>query len=270
MIYPWKLDYWQTGEWQVCNERLKDMEKSNIRFNPVRRKLFDALRAVPIGEVQVAIIGQDPYPQSGLATGLAFSVNEEVSPEDFPPALKVLFKEYCSDLGYASPSHGDLSGWCKQGVLLWNAIPSCRAGASLSHDWHEYSYLTREIVRRLGTKGVVFAFLGSVAKRYLEYVDLTNNEVILTSHPSPRGIRASKTPFEGSRLFTTINDKLISQGLSPINWKLDDPSQPEAKRSGGKTLGGSDDHGTLSRILQNITGASCGPVYDARGVCLRE
>jgi len=270
MIYPWKLNYWQSGEWQVCNERLKDMEKSNQGFNPTRSSLFAALRAVPDREVRVAIIAQDPYPQAGLATGLAFSIPRELGKDDFPVTLRQLFKEYTADLGYACPVHGDLSGWCKQGVLLWNAIPSCRTGASLSHDWPEYAPLTRELVERLGAKGIVFAFLGSVAKRYLEYVDLTKNEVIITSHPSPRGNRASKTPFEGSRLFTTINDKLVSQGLTPIDWKLDDPPELKGKRPGSETLGRTGNNGALSKVLQNITGASCGPVFDARGICIRE
>lgn len=268
MIYPWKLNYWQSGEWQVVNERLKDLEKSGIAYNPKRSVLFDSLRVLPAGDVRVCIIGQDPYPDPRYATGLAFSIpNGE---RNFPPTLKTIFNEYCSDLGYPVPGNGDLSRWSAQGVLLWNAIPTCRAGLSLSHDWTEYSWLTSEVVRKLSDRGVVFAFLGGVAKRFLENVDLTKNEVILTSHPSPRGSRFSKNPFEGSRLFSTINDKLNSQGLEPIDWRLDDPSQSKRKGSSGKTLGGNNNHGVLPRILQNVTGASCGPLHDAGGVCIRE
>jgi uracil-DNA glycosylase len=268
MIYPWKLDYWQSGEWQVCNERLKDMEKSHIQFCPERRSLFESLRTLPLGEVQVAIIGQDPYPNPEFATGLAFSIPPDVAPGRFPQTLRCIFKEYNADLGYDIPSSGELTRWAAQGVLLWNAIPSCRAGCSLSHDWEEYSYLSKEIVERLSARGIVFAFLGTVARRYLDYVDLTKNEVILTSHPSPRGSRASKTPFEGSRLFSTINDKLNSQGLSPINWRLD--VTPQEGRLGSQALGRLGNNGLLPRILPNETGASCGPLYDARGICIRE
>lgn len=228
MTYPWKLNYWQTGEWQVVNERLKDMEKAGVVFNPSRSSLFRALSTTSLGETKVAILGQDPYPDSRYATGLAFSIPAEIGADSFPPTLRTIFDEYTADLGYPTPSHGSLLRWAEQGVLLWNTIPSCQAGKSLSHDWDEYSYLTKEIVQKLSEKGIVFAFLGAIAKRYLEEVDLTKNEVILTSHPSPRGIKFSKTPFEGSRLFSTINDKLISQGLTPIDWKLPDvPDQPD-------------------------------------------
>jgi len=221
MRYPWNLDYWKSGEWQVVNERLKDMERANVGYNPRRTNLFAALSRTSLDDVVCAIIGQDPYPQGGFATGYAFSIPRSVEPRDFPPTLRTIFSEYHSDLGYPIPDHGDLGRWSDQGVLLWNAIPSCRSGVSLSHDWEEWSWLTREIITKLSHKGIVFAFLGGVARRYLEYVDLTNNEVILTSHPSPRGSRASKTPFEGSRLFTTINDKLLNQGLKAIDWRLD-------------------------------------------------
>lgn len=222
MIYPWKLNYWQSGEWQVANERLKDLEKAGIVYNPARSELFKSLRLLQPGEVKVCIIGQDPYPDAAFATGVPFSIPAGIEREAFPPTLRNIFTEYVADLGYPFPNSGDLSQWVSQGVLLWNAIPTCRSGQSLSHDWpgEEWHPLTQEIVEILSNRGIAFAFLGAIAKRYLEYVDLTKNEVILTSHPSPRASRFSKTPFEGSRLFSTINDKLISQGLSAIDWKL--------------------------------------------------
>ena len=233
MIYPWKLDYWQSGEWQVANERLKDLEKAGIVYNPTRAELFRSLRVVQPGEVKVCIIGQDPYPDPAFATGIPFSIPRDIGQDRFPRTLVNIFKEYVADLGYPFPNHGDLTGWVSQGVLLWNAIPTCRSGVSLSHDWdgEEWRPLTKEIVTLLSDRGIVFCFLGSVAKRYLEFVNLDKNEVILTSHPSPRGTRFSKTPFEGSRLFSTINAKLISQGLTTIDWRLSDvPDQSDQSK----------------------------------------
>lgn len=234
MIYPWKLNYWQSGEWQVVNERLKDMEKAHGVYNPQRASLFAALRSTPYEKTSVAILGQDPYPDSRFATGFAFSIPRNFGPSEFPPTLSTIFKEYTSDLGYPTPGGGSLIRWAAQGVLLWNVIPTCTAGKSLSHDWDEYHYLTKEIVEKLSEKGIVFCFLGSVARRYLEYVDLTKNEIILTSHPSPRGIKFGKSPFEGSRIFSTINDKLVSQGLTTIDWRL--PDVPDKQDEGSKKV----------------------------------
>lgn len=224
-IKGWDLDYFNSGEWQVCDERLRLLERENKSvgcdgFNPGRKSMFRALQILPEEKVRVAIIGQDPYPTSAFATGLAFSVPGGLLREQFPPTLNLFLKEYTSDLGYDIPHSGDLERWSERGVLLWNAIPTCLPGRSLSHDWTEYSYLTREIVRRLSTRGIVFAFLGQVARRFLEDVSLQNNAVVVTSHPSPRGNMNSKSPFTGSRLFSTINDRLVNNGQSPIDWKL--------------------------------------------------
>lgn len=249
MSYPWNLDFWKSGECQAVDERLHDMEKAHGLFCPRRADRYRALALTHPDDVRVAIIGQDPYPDPSYATGLAFSIPPEIPKEHHPPTLRAFLTEYSSDLVLPYPSSGDLSAWASRGVLLWNTIPTCKAGVSLSHDWTEYVYLTREIVSRLSKRGIVFALLGAVARRSLPDIDLTKNEIIITSHPSPRGSYNSKTPFLGSRLFSTINDKLISNGLDPVDWRLDvlasksDVPRPDVVR------------GT---VLPNITGVGLG------------
>lgn len=226
-IKGWELNFFNSGEWQVCDERLKALEKVNRRvgsdgYCPGRHNLFAALRAIPSDDVKVCIIGQDPYPDAKYATGLAFSIPIRFQQTEFPPTLRTFLKEYSTDLGLPVPSSGNLDRWTgpENGVLLWNAVPSCQQGRSLSHDWTEWSYLTGEIIDVLCKKGVVFALLGQVARRYQPRIDLRNNAVIVTSHPSPRGSVSSKTPFLGSRLFSTINAKLVDLGLDKVDWQL--------------------------------------------------
>ncbi len=225
-IKGWPLKFFSSGEWDVVDERLKDLEKINRPYsdgyNPGRALLFESLRRIPLGEVRVCIIGQDPYPTRAHATGIAFSVPSSIQEADYPVTLKNFIREYRSDLGYPMPSSGDLSALSDRGVLLWNAIPSCRSGSSLSHDWrgNEWGLLTSEVVSLLSARGTTFALLGQVARRHLSEIDLTNNNVVVTSHPSPRGNLSSRTPFLGSRLFSTINAKLVDNGASPIDWRL--------------------------------------------------
>ena len=226
MTHPWpEMKWWNSGERQIVEEKIDDLEVKKVVCNPDKKHLYKALSATKQADVRVCIMGQDPYPTSIHATGIAFSIPRVLQPRDWPQTLRIVLGEYHSDLGYDLPSHGDLSRWTSQGVLLWNAIPSCQSGSSLSNDWHEWSYLTGEIVSRLSDQGIVFAFLGAVARAYADKVDLTRNRVILTSHPSPRG-NNGKTPFTGSRLFSTINARLNEIKLEPIDWELrDDPRQ---------------------------------------------
>lgn len=233
MRYPWNLDYWKSGEWQVVNERLHDMEKAHVTFNPKKLDLFRALQLCPMGKVKVVILGQDPYTDARYSTGVAFSIPKDIEEKDFPPTLRTLLEEYSADTGYSIPSHGNLEQWCKEGVLLWNVLPSCTQGKSLSHDWDEYSYLTKEILSRLSSRGgIVFAFLGTVARRYVNCIDLTKNSTLITSHPSPRGSLNSRVPFIGSRIFTAINDHLVNMGATPIDWELKDEAASEATVQG--------------------------------------
>ena len=249
MRYPWGLRFWNSGEWQVCNERLHDMEKRHVKYNPIRNRLFRSLTSVGSpSDVRVCMVGQDPYPTHSFATGLAFSIPPEFGRNNFPPTLRELFAEYERDLGFPIPDHGDLGVWASQGVLLWNAIPVTRDGVSLGCDWDEWQYLNQEVFHRLSEKGIVFAFLGGVARRYVRCVS-PNNRIIETSHPSPRGSMNSRSPFKGSRLFSTINDHLNELGLEPIDWRLDGVSSK-------KNLQEPDMVGGL--LLPNTTGADLG------------
>jgi len=228
MITTWDdLKYWDSGEWQIIQEKLDDLDKKKIAYNPSRENIFAALDATPFETVRVAIVGQDPYPLAEHATGIAFSVPKNII--KLPPTLVNIFRVYKSDLGYTQPTRGDLTKWCERGVLLLNAIPTCNRFKPLSHDWDEpdsWSWFTKEIIENLSEKGIVFAFLGAVARRYVSLVDADCNGIIETSHPSPRGTitkpgnRSSWIPFLESRLFSTINAKLIEEGMETVDWRL--------------------------------------------------
>lgn len=221
------LDYWNSGEWQVVQERLDDLDKAHELYNPRREDLFKALDNTPFDKVKVAFYGQDPYPDRECASGPAFHIpNSIITPgEALPPTLDNIFNEYCNDLHYPRPTGTSLNLWMDRGVLLWNAIPSCAWKKSLSHDWDEWKLLTQEITQRLSHKGdIVFVFMGGIARRNVKYVDQEHNTVFETAHPvagiKHRG-RSVNLPFLGSRIFSHINDKLVQRHKSsPINWKL--------------------------------------------------
>jgi len=251
MTHPWSsMKWWDSGERQAAEEKLDDDIRAGHLCTPERRSLYRSLSVTPEPNVRVAIIGQDPYPTAGMATGVAFSVPREVSRDAWPQTLRIILAEYASDLGYCLPGNGDLTGWADKGVLLWNAIPVCRVGKSLSCDYEEWNYLTGEIIDRLSARGIVFALLGGIAQRFESRIGAVDNRVIRVSHPSPRGIRSSNTPFTGSRLFSTINAKLVELGKEKIDWELKD-EPPRKSDLQGTQLGG-------GNVLPNVTGANLG------------
>jgi uracil-DNA glycosylase len=209
----WDLKYFETGEYQVVEERLKDLGT----YVPGKRNLFAALRACPYERTKVVFLGQDPYPNPKVATGLAFSIPKEST--SFPPTLTNILKEYKEDLHYPSPLTGDLSKWSKEGVLLWNVIPSTSLFKSLDHYWEEWFPLTEEILNKLVGRDIIFVFFGSVAQGFIKYLPPWE-EIIPVSHPSPRASLKAKNPFFGSRIFTKINSILVSNNKPAIDWRL--------------------------------------------------
>lgn len=212
----WKnLNYWNTGEWQVVQERLDDLKAQGVLVCPSRKCIFEALRTTPLESVSVAIIGQDPYPSSRYATGTAFSIPRDVTP--FPPSLINIFKEYKDDLHYDDPCNGDLSLWVKQGVLLWNTFPTCNFGKPGSHHWDEWRLLSEEVVQRIDLQGAVFILLGNEARSLSRCITSGKSKFIETSHPSPLG---AKHGFFGSRIFSRANGLLKELGKPYIDWRL--------------------------------------------------
>ena len=204
------LLYWDTGEWQVIEERLNETE-----YCPSGSVLFHALQSVDLGSCRCAIVGQDPYPELRHCTGRAFETPREL--KELPASLVNIFKEYEDDMRYPAPKNGDLTQWVNQGVLLWNAYPSCAQGKPGSHHWEEWTWLTKEILEKLNAKKdpVVFIFLGRVAANFSKYVD--KSRTITTSHPSPLGVTHG---FRGSKIFSRTNALLSDLGQKPIVWLL--------------------------------------------------
>lgn len=228
MKLPWKneLKFWNTGEWQVIEEKLDEMVSSGVCVNPDRKSMFRALALTPLEQTKVVLLGQDPYPNPDFATGLAYSIPASISEHKWPPTLVNILREYHEDLGYRPPTSGDLTTWASRGVLLWNSIPTCTAGHSLSHNWTEYTYLTSEILQKASEQGAVIVLMGSRAREYEKYIP--NADIIHTSHPSPLAYKGGRTPknaFLGSRLFSTINARLCAKGKEAIDWRLPNGSQ---------------------------------------------
>ena len=98
--------------------KLIDNDKYNHKIFPPENDWFKALELTPFEHVKVVILGQDPYHEPQQAHGLCFSVPDGITP---PPSLVNIYKEIETDLGRPSATHGDLTAWAHQGVLLLNS-----------------------------------------------------------------------------------------------------------------------------------------------------
>jgi uracil-DNA glycosylase len=200
--------YWRELQTFVAQER----ERHEVF--PPHPSVFRALHLTPYADTKVLILGQDPYHGPGQAHGLCFSVQHGVAA---PPSLVNIYKELASDLGCATPPHGNLEHWARQGVLLLNAVLTVRARQANSHQGKGWEQFTDEVIRAVAAKDetVVFILWGSYARKKKALVDTHRHVVIESAHPSPL---SAHNGFFGSRPFSRANAALVAAGRSPVDW----------------------------------------------------
>jgi uracil-DNA glycosylase len=196
-------------------EFLKEEKKKNIIY-PNGKNIFAAFDHTPFSKVKVVIIGQDPYHGPDQANGLSFSVSKGIKP---PPSLQNIFKELHSDIGLKLPSHGDLTKWADQGVLLLNATLTVRGNEAGSHQNKGWEIFTDAVIRRLSEKrkGIIFLLWGRFAQGKEVLIDQEKHQILKAAHPSP----LARGAFFGCKHFSKTNEILIKEGKSPIDWDLE-------------------------------------------------
>jgi uracil-DNA glycosylase len=182
---------------------------------------FNALNHTPFSKVKVVILGQDPYHGPHQAHGLCFSVMEGVPP---PPSLLNIFAEIKRDLGIEQPSHGNLTAWADQGVLLLNAVLTVEQGKAGAHQGKGWETFTDRIVALLNEKRehLVFLLWGSYAQKKGALIDRKKHLVLSSPHPSPL---SAYRGFIGNAHFSQVNAYLEKHGLGTINWQLNQGQQ---------------------------------------------
>ena len=191
-------------------------ERQQYTIHPSERDIFRAFQLTPFDKVKMVILGQDPYHGQGQANGLCFSVPRGVPP---PPSLKNMFAELQRDLGVTRSTHGDLSAWASQGVLLLNATLTVRAEQAGSHQGRGWEPFTDAAIRALSEdrSGLVFMLWGRHAQQKATLIDPQKHHVLTAPHPSPLSAHRG---FIGCGHFRSANDLLSAQGLTPIDWSL--------------------------------------------------
>src|SRR5579859_2353877 len=154
-----------------------DEERQHSIVFPPEQDVFNALRYTPYENVNVLLLGQDPYHDDNQAHGLCFSVRPGIKP---PPSLLNMFKELHNDVGFRIPNNGYLVPWAQQGVLLLNAVLTVRAHQANSHKGHGWETFTDAIIRIVSAREepVVFVLWGAYAQKKVGLIDTTRHTIV--------------------------------------------------------------------------------------------
>jgi uracil-DNA glycosylase len=191
-----------------------DKEYKNNQCFPPKDLILHALNN--LNNTKVIIIGQDPYHGHNQAHGLAFSTLDTT----IPPSLKNIFKELNTDLNIPIPSHGNLTNWHNQGVLLLNTILTVRKHQPNSHKNKGWEQYTNNIISELNNnkKNLVFILWGSQAHKTEKLIDTNKHLILKSGHPSP--LSANQGKWFNNKHFSKTNQYLIENNITPIDWNL--------------------------------------------------
>jgi uracil-DNA glycosylase len=189
--------------------KLWNLSQSDKRFTPPLKQVFRAFEECPYDKLQVVIVGQDPYPQLGVADGISFSCSNTGK---LQPSLKFIFKEIERTVYQGYPTHQDvdLKRWSKQGILMLNTALTVEVDKIGSH-YDIWKKFTAYLLDWLNThqSGLVYLYMGKRAQEWSELTDDNTNIKYFVKHPASAAYSGSK--WDSDNVFMKIQkDKQIT------------------------------------------------------------
>lgn len=192
-------------DFDIIINKLIGLVNNQRRFTPKFKDVFNAFTECPYEDLKVIIVGQDPYPQLGVADGIAFSCSNKGKAEK---SLQYINKAIGSD-------YTDLRCWSNQGVLLINTALTCEINSIGSHIdlWKPFSrYLFDTINKKHNNIPVIL--MGKKAEVWQPL--LSNQKIYKTAHPASAAYRGGE--WDSGDVFNKVNEELKKQGRVCIDW----------------------------------------------------
>lgn len=208
--------WWKYIPVQDMNVALSYASKGE--FYPAAGDVFKAFSLLQPRDCKVVILGQDPYPQKGIATGIAFGNSADTPEDKLSPSLEVI-KEAAID--YTIPHHvltfdNTLESWAKQGVLMLNSSLTVKPGTPGSHALYWKPFIEKFLQSFSEWNiGLVYVLFGKQAQSFKNCIKDPYAVIYEVEHPAALARRNEKLPQD---LFKNINKLLYAQYGEKIEW----------------------------------------------------
>jgi uracil-DNA glycosylase len=175
--------------WKKIRKDILD-EFPDTQFQPEEKNIFNVFEMLR-SEIKVVILGQDPYPTDGYATGYAFAVDEIIN--EIPGSLKVIIKEIEKEFKIefkekSKKKWQTLKHWRDSGVFLLNTALTVekkkeedkdkKAGSHLNF-WKDFTNKVIEYISENSEKyPCIWMLWGVKAKRFKGKI---NNGILVDS-----------------------------------------------------------------------------------------
>lgn len=185
------------------------------RFTPKVKQLFRAFEECPYDDLKVIILGQDPYPQLGVADGISFSCSNT---EEEQPSLRYMLNAV-NDTVYQKRESTDidLKRWSNQGVLMLNSALTTVIGKTGQHYmlWRPFlAYLFDFLT--WSNNGLVYIYMGKKAQEWSSAVN-DNNYKLTCTHPASAAYNQLDS-WDCKNVFNETNRILKDNYGTEINW----------------------------------------------------
>lgn len=185
---------------------------------PAQSDVFRAFELCPFNDLKVVMLGQDPYPQKGVATGVLFGNRKEVDEDNLSPSLNVV-KEAAINFEvphYCITFDNSLESWSKQGILMINSALTVEMNRIGSHVmlWRPFIAKLLKNLSEYNT-AIVYVLFGRQAQTFKPYINDRFNHIIEIEHPAYFARSNTKMPHQ---LFIDISNKVKEIYGVPIKW----------------------------------------------------
>ena len=182
--------------------KLWDLSNDNKKFTPPLKQVFRAFEECPYNNLQVVIIGQDPYPQLGVADGISFSCSNT---NKLQPSLRFILEEVNRTVydNEVIIEDLDLKIWSNQGILMLNTALTTEVGNIGSHYdiWRPFTTYLLDWLN-INKSELVYVYMGKKAEEWSSMTDDTNIKYFV-KHPASAAYNGSK--WDSKDLFNKIN-----------------------------------------------------------------
>lgn len=176
------------GNWMKCIDKklllntIKQIDARTSTPNP--KDWFKAFELCDYNNLKIVMLGYDPYPQKGVATGILFGNSKNTI--ELSSSLNVI-KESCINLEVPRNNiifDPTLESWCKQGILMLNSSLTTKIGYTGVH-----IMIWRPFIKHLLIKlneyntGIIYVLFGEAAKSFKPFIG-KNNIILEEKHPA--------------------------------------------------------------------------------------
>ena len=212
------------GDWMKVLDRNETMKimgwLKNINQSilcPSIKDVFKAFKLCPYNNCRVIFVGQDPYPQRGVAQGVLFGNSSNTPENKLSPSLQVI-KE--SVINFEIPHNlitfdPTLESWAKQGILMINSALTTEIDKVGIHmmKWRPFMIAFLKQMSMINP-GIIYVLFGSQAQILEPYIS-KNNYVLKIEHPAYFARTNKKMPYH---IWKDINKILYDLYGERIEW----------------------------------------------------